>query len=166
MPRRRLHRERAGPMVSVSTPACARTHRRTAVLLPSLHVAVSTLAAAPAVAQRRGVLGIVRSTPRVLVLCEYPARPLPVLRAYHASRRYFDRNELDGTIPAALSELNLLQILCVCPVRMPRSAARASGAAWHARSPRRARADVTAGRLVRRSHTPRRGYHRQRAAFK
>ncbi len=49
---------------------------------------------------------------------------------------------------------------------MPHSAARASGAAWHAHSPSGSRADVTAGRRVRRSGTPRRGYHRQRAAFR
>jgi hypothetical protein len=55
-------RSSACPLVPVSTPACARTHRRTAERIPSPHVAVSTPAAAPAVAQRRGVLGIVRST--------------------------------------------------------------------------------------------------------
>jgi hypothetical protein len=40
-------RASAGPLVSISTAACVRTHRRTAVRVPSPHVAVSTLAAAP-----------------------------------------------------------------------------------------------------------------------
>jgi hypothetical protein len=71
MPRRARGCERSGPLVSVSIPACACTHRRTTVRVPpSPHVAVSTLAAAPAVAQRRGVLGIVGSTPsRARALC-------------------------------------------------------------------------------------------------
>jgi hypothetical protein len=43
--------------------------------------------------------------------------------SYHASRRYFDSNELDGTIPDSLSALNLLTGLCARPARMPRSAA-------------------------------------------
>jgi hypothetical protein len=63
-------RASACPLVSVSTAACACPHRRAAVRVPSPHAAVSTLAAAPAVAQRRGVLGIVRSTPsRARALC-------------------------------------------------------------------------------------------------
>jgi hypothetical protein len=71
-------RASACPLVSVSTPACARTHRRTAVRVPYPRVAVSTLAAAPAVAQRRGVLGIVGSTPsRARALC------VPVASAPH-----------------------------------------------------------------------------------
>ena len=37
----------------------------------------------------------------------------------HASRRYFDRNELDGTIPDSLSALNLLTGLCDRPARNP-----------------------------------------------
>ena len=35
----------------------------------------------------------------------------------HASRRYFESNSFGGTIPAWLSELKLLQTLCVRPVR-------------------------------------------------
>ena len=35
----------------------------------------------------------------------------------HARRRYFDSNKLDGTIPAALSALNLLSFLCAHPAR-------------------------------------------------
>jgi hypothetical protein len=71
-------RASACPLVSVSTAARARTHRRTAVRVPSPHVAASTLAAAPAVAQRRGVLGIVGSTPsRARTLC------VPVASAAH-----------------------------------------------------------------------------------
>ncbi len=73
-------RASACPLVSVSTPACARTHRRTAVRVPSPHVAGSTLAAAPAVAQRRGVLGMVWSTPsRARALC------VPVASAAHVA---------------------------------------------------------------------------------
>ena len=42
----------------------------------------------------------------------------------HARRRDFSSNKLDGTIPAALSELKLLSLLCVRPARMPRSGVR------------------------------------------
>jgi hypothetical protein len=117
MPRRAPACEHACPLVSMSIPACARMHRRTAVRVPSPHVAVSTLAAAPQWPSAVGYSVSFAVPPRVLVLCEYPARPLLVLRADHASRRYFDRNSLDGTIPAALSALKLLQILCVRPAR-------------------------------------------------
>jgi hypothetical protein len=35
----------------------------------------------------------------------------------HARRRDFESNSLDGTIPAALSALNLLSFLCARPAR-------------------------------------------------
>ncbi len=81
MPRPAPACERVPVLLSVSTPVCACTHRRTAVRVPSPHVAASTLAAAPPMAQRRGVLGIVRSTPssaRALRVAVASAAHIPV----------------------------------------------------------------------------------------
>jgi hypothetical protein len=82
-------RASAGPLVSVSTPACACTHHRTAVRVPSPHVAVSTLAAAP----RQWPSAVAYAVwfavpPRVLVLCASPLR-VPRTARSTAPRRSF-----------------------------------------------------------------------------
>jgi hypothetical protein len=58
------------------------------------------------------------------------------------------------------------KICAPAPRAITRCTLRPSIAAGHARSPRGSRADVTAGRRVWRSDTPRRRYRRQRAAFR
>ena len=58
----------------------------------------------------------------VIVCFSVPAKPYISIslhsRTNHASRRYFESNSLGGTIPAWLSELKLLQTLCVRPARL------------------------------------------------
>ncbi len=69
MPRRAAACERSGALVSVSAPACARTHRRTAVRVPSPHVAASTPAAPPQWPSAAGYSVSFAVFLRVLVLC-------------------------------------------------------------------------------------------------
>jgi hypothetical protein len=79
----------ACPLVSGSTPACARTHRRTAVRVPSPHVAASTMAAAPWQWPSAVGYSVSFAVPHcVLVLC---ASPLRVPRTFPstAPRRSF-----------------------------------------------------------------------------
>ena len=68
-------RASAGLLVSVRTPACARTHRRTALRVPSPHVDVMYTGSSPT--QWPRVVGYSVSfavPPRVLVLCASPWR--------------------------------------------------------------------------------------------
>ncbi len=84
-------RASAGLLVSVRTPACARTHRRTALRVPSPHVAVSTLAAAPL--QWPSAVGYSVSLavpPRVRVLCASTARR----RSVHARAHEYPASTL------------------------------------------------------------------------
>ena len=60
------------------------------------------------------------------VMCWFKCVPRSGTLAFHctagqtASRRYFNSNKLDGTIPDWLSKLKLLSRLCARPARMPR----------------------------------------------
>jgi hypothetical protein len=72
-----------------------------------------TLRVSSLVAQRHGLLGEYHCEHPLQYPCMYSVSP----RAGGRPRRSFGANSLDGTIPAALSALNSLAILCACPAR-------------------------------------------------
>jgi hypothetical protein len=95
--------------LSVSTPACARTHRRTAVRVPSPHVAVSMLAAAPCSGaapwgtRYRWQYPLTCSC-SVRPRCECRARPVPLPRADRSTHAPVSTPRVPSQYPASSEE--------------------------------------------------------------
>ncbi len=125
-------RASACPSVSVRTPACARTHRRTALRVPSPHVTVSTLAAAPL--QWPSAMGYSVSLavpPRVLVLC---ASTTP-RRSFHARAHEYPASTPPITPVSTQEDGPLLRLPFQVPYPRRGGGARARTAPQRTRSP-------------------------------